>query len=150
MDGTRTNRGGTGGFGESTRRRTDLPPPTGAQTARPLGGVSAALGGGGGGGGGGANSSKNWQFRSVVSKRETLPPTVLPEPQGPEVPALWSTNVWGDVRRPNPGAEGGAGSSKRPKGGGGSTITRGGISEVGDIMHDIAAKESELRTKELE
>jgi len=57
------------------------------------------------------------------------------------VPALWSTSLWGDVRRTASG-----GLPKRPRSGGGGGMTAGGLGP-GDIMHDVVAKETELKRK---
>jgi hypothetical protein len=99
MDGARTERG----MGNTTRRGSssrvpDLPrPASGAHTSRgssgPNYGDGQAFGATGHGppaaawsgpGGGGGAASKNWQYRPVVSKRETLPPTQMRDPE-PEV-----------------------------------------------------------------
>lgn len=64
-----------------------------------------------------------------------------PRAPWPEVPALWSTSLWGDVRRTSSGAL-----PKRPRSGGGGGMTAGGLGP-GDIMHDVVAKETELKRK---
>jgi hypothetical protein len=85
MGGNRTERG-RGGMGESTRRPVSA---SGAQSAR------GPFNGGGGGGGGQPLGSKNWQYRPVVTKREGLPATQMPDraDEG-DVPPLW----WGCVQ----------------------------------------------------
>ena len=162
MDGSRTTRGGGGNrtergdMGESTRRPYSA---SGAVSAR---GPSNGGGGGLGGGLGGGQplSSKNWQYRPVATKREGLPATQMPDrADEADVPPLWSTNVWGDVRRgrTSGGGGGGGAAGKRPRsgGGGGSSITLGASSSRGggglgpgdDVMTAVAAKESELKKK---
>jgi hypothetical protein len=95
--------------------------------------------------------SKNWQYRPVVSKRETLPPTQMPAADEGDVPALWSTNVWGDVRRGRTSAAAAtaaaAAAVKRPRSGGSSITVGAGLGPGDDVMTAVAGKESEIKKK---
>ena len=83
-------------------------------------------------------SSKNWTYRPVVSKRDSLPTTQLPDEPG-DLPPMWSTSKWGDVRR-SKAADTSTGKRARVKSGPGG-------SGPSDIMIQVAGKEDELKKK---
>ena len=133
----RTSSGGAA-FGQSTRRPgSTLPPPASAKSMSGTKRLGASAGAAGSMGTK-PLSSKNWTYRPVVSKRDSLPTTQLPDEPG-DLPPMWSTSKWGDVRR-SKAADTSTGKRARVKSGPGG-------SGPSDIMIQVAGKEDELKKK---
>ena len=114
------------------------------ESTRPRGEGSRGAGGSGGAGGGGQLASKNWQFRSVVKGRESLPATKFPRGEQDDLHALWSSNVWGDVRRQSNDPE--SSEAKRQKRSSALGTAQRAM-EPPVMSHDVAKKEEQLRRK---
>ena len=149
-------------MGQSTRGKSPtLPPPAMTSTRSPPPGGSSRVGGASTSSGatrkssradaaplGSANPPRSaTRTGSAPTKRESLPPTLVPE-HDQDLPALWSTSKWGDVRRGR--ADPVDGKRRRPPvsrvAGAGSSGARGG-NPNDDIAHRLAEKENELKKK---
>ena len=132
-------------MGRSTRGKApDLPPPamTSARGAGRVGGASTSSGTSGGDKSSAPLSSKNWTVRPVVSKRQSLPATIVPEHET-DLPAMWSTSKWGDVRRGR--ADPSDGRRQRLPVTGTAGAARADPGD--DILRRLADKEAELKKK---
>ena len=127
-------------MGMSTRGRTssNLPPPAASSGRAPASGASSS-GTGAASGRGAPLSSKNWTVRPVVKKRDSLPATRIPDHEQ-DLPALWSTSAWGDVRRGR--ADPIDGKRFRPAVGANDNARDKDV-----VARELAAKEAELKKK---
>ena len=132
-------------MGRSTRGKApDLPPPamTSARGVGRVGGASTSSGTSGGDKSSAPLSSKNWTVRPVVSKRQSLPATIVPEHET-DLPAMWSTSKWGDVRRGRADPSDGRRQRLPVTGTAGAARANPGD----DILRRLADKEAELKKK---
>ena len=114
---------------------------TSARGVGRVGGASTSSGTSGGDKSSAPLSSKNWTVRPVVSKRQSLPATIVPEHET-DLPAMWSTSKWATCAAAAP--------TRATAGDSGSPSRHGGrcASDPGDdILRRLADKEAELKKK---